>query len=231
MAGLSDPGALGIERPPATQSGLGRQAGVFCHSDRLVCGGGQTLGQSGLPGGRLDDPGIGATTRCQGRSPNRGAAQKSSAGKISRPRSDAAGGADGGRVSSAISRARRGRQKTMETRVEWHEAKLGVYYRHEQAVAGERGQLLEKVLVGWQGEGLELAVVCIGRRCAADWGGRGKCWPWPTARPGFGTSWQTVGAGRISCWTFIAFNNNIGMLCRQKGLGWRRWAGLGGVGF
>ena len=30
---------------------------------------------------------------------------------------------------------------------------------------------------------------------------------------------------------FIAFNNNIGMLCRQKGLGWRRWAGLGGVGF
>ncbi len=29
----------------------------------------------------------------------------------------------------------------------------------------------------------------------------------------------------------IAFNNNIGMLCRQKGLGWRRWAGLGGVGF
>ncbi len=29
----------------------------------------------------------------------------------------------------------------------------------------------------------------------------------------------------------IAFNNNIGMLCRQQGLGWRRWAGLGGVGF
>lgn len=49
-----------------------------------------------------------------------------------------------------------GRQKTRETRVEWHEAKLGVYYRHEQAVAGERGQLLEKVVVGWQGEGLEL---------------------------------------------------------------------------
>ena len=54
-----------------------------------------------------------------------------------------------------------GRQKTTKTRVEWHEMKLGVFYRHEQAVAGERGQLAEKVLVGWQGEGLEL-----GRRSA-----------------------------------------------------------------
>jgi hypothetical protein len=40
--------------------------------------------------------------------------------------------------------------------VEWHEAKLGVFYRHEQAVGGEGGQLLEKVMVSWQGEGLEL---------------------------------------------------------------------------
>jgi len=40
---------------------------------------------------------------------------------------------------------------------------------------------------------------------------------------------------RVSCQPFsygnIAFNNNIGRLCRQKGLGWRRWAGLGGDGF
>lgn len=49
-----------------------------------------------------------------------------------------------------------GKKKTPEARVEWHEMKLGVFYRHEQAVGGERGQLLEKVLVGWQGEGLEL---------------------------------------------------------------------------
>jgi hypothetical protein len=49
-----------------------------------------------------------------------------------------------------------GRRKTAEARVEWHEAKLGVFYRHEQAVRGERGQLLEKVVVSWQGEGLEL---------------------------------------------------------------------------
>jgi hypothetical protein len=49
-----------------------------------------------------------------------------------------------------------GKKKTPEARVEWHAAKLGVFYRHEQAVGGARGQLLEKVLVGWQGEGLEL---------------------------------------------------------------------------
>jgi hypothetical protein len=49
-----------------------------------------------------------------------------------------------------------GKKKTQEARVEWHEEKLGVFYRHEQAVGGERGQLREKVLVGWQGEGLEL---------------------------------------------------------------------------
>jgi hypothetical protein len=49
-----------------------------------------------------------------------------------------------------------GKKKTSQPRVEWHEVKLGVFYRHEQAVGGARGQLLEKVVVGWQGEGLEL---------------------------------------------------------------------------
>lgn len=49
-----------------------------------------------------------------------------------------------------------GQRKTEQPRVEWHEAKLGVFYRHEQAVGGARGQLLEKVLLGWQGAGLEL---------------------------------------------------------------------------
>lgn len=49
-----------------------------------------------------------------------------------------------------------GKKKTQQTRVEWHEEKLGVFYRQEQAVGAERGQLLEKVVVGWQGEGLEL---------------------------------------------------------------------------
>lgn len=50
-----------------------------------------------------------------------------------------------------------GKKKTPQPRVEWHESKLGVFYRHEQAVREPRGQLLEKVVVGWQGEGLELS--------------------------------------------------------------------------
>jgi hypothetical protein len=49
-----------------------------------------------------------------------------------------------------------GRRKTVQPRVEWHEEKLGVFYRHEASVRAERGQLLEKVVVSWQGEGLEL---------------------------------------------------------------------------
>jgi hypothetical protein len=64
-----------------------------------------------------------------------------------------------------------GKKKTVQPRVEWHESKLGVFYRHEQAVGKKRGQLLEKVVVGWQGEGLEL-----GRRLhwEAQRGGLGR---------------------------------------------------------
>ena len=49
-----------------------------------------------------------------------------------------------------------GKKKTQQSRVEWHEAKLGVFYVQEQAVRSGRGQLLEKVVVGWQGEPVEL---------------------------------------------------------------------------
>jgi len=51
-----------------------------------------------------------------------------------------------------------GRQKTQKPRVEWHELKTGVFYRHEQAAqtAGGRDLLAEKVVVSWQGEPLEL---------------------------------------------------------------------------
>ena len=40
-----------------------------------------------------------------------------------------------------------GRKKTSENRVEWHDLKLGVFYRQEQAcdTAGGRGLLTEKV--------------------------------------------------------------------------------------
>jgi hypothetical protein len=51
-----------------------------------------------------------------------------------------------------------GRKKTNQPRVEWHELKTGVAYRHDQAAqsAGGRGLLSEKVVVSWQGEPLEL---------------------------------------------------------------------------
>jgi hypothetical protein len=64
-----------------------------------------------------------------------------------------------------------GKKKTGQPRVEWHESKLGVFYRHEQRAGGARGQRLEKVMVGWQGEGLEL-----GRRLhwEAQRGGLGR---------------------------------------------------------
>jgi hypothetical protein len=54
-----------------------------------------------------------------------------------------------------------GKKKTSENRVEWHDLKTGVFYRHEQAgcTEGGRGLLAEKVVVSWQGEPLE-----IGRR-------------------------------------------------------------------
>ena len=64
-----------------------------------------------------------------------------------------------------------GKEKTLQPRVAWHESKLGVFYRHEQAVGQKRGQLLEKVVVSWQGEGLE-----VGRRLhwEAQRGGLGR---------------------------------------------------------
>jgi len=52
-----------------------------------------------------------------------------------------------------------GKKKTQRPRVEWHEWKTGVYYRHEQAgrTAGGRGLLAEKVVIGWQGDPVEFA--------------------------------------------------------------------------
>lgn len=51
-----------------------------------------------------------------------------------------------------------GRRKTSQPRVEWHEMKMGLYYRQEQAAHtdGGRGVLSEKVVLGWQGEPAEL---------------------------------------------------------------------------
>ncbi len=82
-----------------------------------------------------------------------------------------------------------GQRKTSQPRVEWHESKLGVFYRHEEAVGSERGQLLDKVMVGWQGEALEL-----GRRLH-----------WEALRAGLGRARQVLvvadGAGWI--WNLV----------------------------
>ena len=50
-----------------------------------------------------------------------------------------------------------GRRRTSQPRVEWREWKTGVYYRHEQSARSSRGrgELTEKIVVGWQGEPVE----------------------------------------------------------------------------
>jgi hypothetical protein len=50
-----------------------------------------------------------------------------------------------------------GKERTDQPRVQWHEWKTGIYYRHEQSgrTAGGRGVLAQKLVVGWQGEPVE----------------------------------------------------------------------------
>ncbi len=79
-----------------------------------------------------------------------------------------------------------GRKKTQKSRVEWHEIKTGVFYRHEQAAqtAGGRGVLSDKVIVSWQGEPGEL-----GRRLH-----------WEAWRRGLARAEQTLVLGDGSAW-------------------------------
>jgi len=83
-------------------------------------------------------------------------------------------------------------RKTKEKRVEWHEVKVGVFYLQEQAgrTAGERGMLTEKVVVCWQGEGIEL----------------GKRLHWEALRRGLGRAeWiLIVGDGAPWIWNVAA---------------------------
>ena len=83
-----------------------------------------------------------------------------------------------------------GKKKTQQPRVEWHESKLGVFYRQEQAVSEPRGQLLAKVVLGWQGEGLEL-----GRRLhwEAQRGGLGRAREVLAVADGAPWIWNVVG--------------------------------------
>ena len=51
-----------------------------------------------------------------------------------------------------------GKQKTKKDRVEWHELKLGVFYRHEESAHTQtgRGILTDKIVVNWQDQSMEL---------------------------------------------------------------------------
>ncbi|HEX7568912.1 MAG TPA: hypothetical protein VF492_00265 [Verrucomicrobiae bacterium] len=51
-----------------------------------------------------------------------------------------------------------GKKKTKQDRVEWHELKLGVFYRHEASARTQKGRglLIDKLVVNWQDQALEL---------------------------------------------------------------------------
>lgn len=71
-----------------------------------------------------------------------------------------------------------GKKKTKKDRVEWHEIKTGVFYRHEQSAQTQsgRGLISEKVVVRWQGEPVE-----FGRRLG-----------WEALRGGMGRAKETL---------------------------------------
>ncbi len=79
-----------------------------------------------------------------------------------------------------------GKRKTSKPRVEWHELKTGVFYRHEQSARTRngRGLLADKVIVSWQGPPGEL-----GRRLN-----------WEAVRGGLGRARQTLFLGDGAAW-------------------------------
>jgi len=79
-----------------------------------------------------------------------------------------------------------GKENTQEPRVEWHEWKTGVFYRHEQSAvtSGGRGLLSEKVVIGWQGDPGE-----FGRRLH-----------WEALRGGLGRAEHILVAGDGAPW-------------------------------
>jgi hypothetical protein len=74
-----------------------------------------------------------------------------------------------------------GKKKTKEPRVEWHEQKVGVFYRHEQNAAG---QLTQKVVVSCQGPPVEL----------------GERLHWEAMREGLGRARQTLAVSDGAPW-------------------------------
>jgi hypothetical protein len=81
-----------------------------------------------------------------------------------------------------------GKKRTKKDRVEWHELKLGVFYRHETSAqtAGGRGLLTDKILVHGQDGAMEL-----GRRLH-----------WEALREGLGRARQTLFLGDGAEWVW-----------------------------
>jgi hypothetical protein len=80
------------------------------------------------------------------------------------------------------------KQRTKKERVEWHEMKVGVFYRHDQSAQtpGGRGVLAEKIVVSWQGEPMEL-----GRRLR-----------WEAQREGLGRALNLLFLADGAAWTW-----------------------------
>jgi hypothetical protein len=98
-----------------------------------------------------------------------------------------------------------GKKKTQQPRVEWHEWKTGVYYRHEQAgvTAGGRGVLAEKIVIGWQGD-----PVALGRRLH-----------WEALRGGLGRAQARLVAGDGAPWIWNVAQDRWAGCLRSGGVG------------
>ena len=93
-----------------------------------------------------------------------------------------------------------GKKKTKKERVEWHELKLGVFYRHEESAhtEGGRGLLIDKIVVNWQDQSMEL-----GRRLH-----------WEALREGLGRARKVLVLGR---WSRMGVEPQEGSLERRDG--------------
>ena len=81
-----------------------------------------------------------------------------------------------------------GKKRTKKERVQWHELKVGVFYRQESSgqTQGGRGLLADKVVVSWTGEPMEL-----GRRLN-----------WEARREGLGRAQHILFLGDGAAWVW-----------------------------
>lgn len=81
-----------------------------------------------------------------------------------------------------------GKRKTQKDRVEWHELKLGVFYRQESSAHTEtgRGLLIDKLVVNWQDQS----------------GALGRRLNWEALREGLGRAQETLFLGDGAEWVW-----------------------------